>query len=302
MTKEIYSELNSAQEIIYTPSMITRAFPDFTHGEISNIYRVGKNCVVKRMNGIEEKYPADLIQAAYLKFIGREVPYFSYLGPGYRGPIPWSYKKNTYVLLKGWTYAYQESYKTAESKFQQQWMNSFNNVKNLEALKCLIENSNDDDSDEKVLPDVKEALGHIITPYEYCSCQAFQKQVRNLEEFEEEFSGNYQPRCKHLHWYDKFKLFQRKRTELTDDLQGRVPKLAVVWYYIPPQHMYGKGTFKILWTKDGLYSELKNWKTISSLSQWDAWDYFDRMIKKGFVPYELSAVPKLKTALLCEKS
>ena len=51
MTKEIYSELNEAQKIIYTPSMISRAFPDFVHGQISNIYRVGKNCIVKRKNG-----------------------------------------------------------------------------------------------------------------------------------------------------------------------------------------------------------------------------------------------------------
>ena len=77
MTNEIYSELNEAQKIIYTRSMISRAFPDFDHAQICTIYRVGKHCIVKRKNGLEEKYPAEDIKVAYLKFIQREVPFFS---------------------------------------------------------------------------------------------------------------------------------------------------------------------------------------------------------------------------------
>ena len=301
MTKEIYHELNEAQKIIYTPSMISRAFPDFVHGQISNIYRVRKDCVVKRLDGTEEKYEAESIKVAYLKFIQRDVPFFSYLGPDYRGPIPWSYKRNTYILLKGWNYAYQGSTKTSEARMQRLWINSFNNVKNIEALKCLVENSNDDDPDDTVLPDTKEAIGHVITPYNYCSCQAFQKQCRNIDEFKEEFYEDYQPCCKHLNWYDKFKLFQRKRNELTEDLGGRTPMKVVLWFYIPPEKQYQKGMFKLWWTTKGMYSDISNWKQITSLSQWDAWNYFDRMLEKGFVPYESSTVPKLKS-MLCGKS
>ena len=300
MTKEIYSELNEAQKIIYTPSMISRAFPDFVHGQISNIYRVAENCVVKRIDGTEQRYEAEKIKVAYLKFIQRDVPYFSYLGPSYRGPIPWGYKRNTYILLKGWNYAYQGSNKTPEAKLQQLWINSFNNLKNIEALKAVLENSNDDDPDDTVLPDTKESLGHVITPYGYCSCQAFQKQVKNLDEFKEEFYDEYQPSCKHLHWYDNFKLFQRKRNEVTEDLAGRTPMKTVLWFYIPPVKQYQKGTFKLWWTTKGMYSDISNWKQITSLSQWDVWNYFDRMLEKGFVPYEGSTVPKLKS-MLCEK-
>ena len=301
MTQEIYDELNNAQKIIYTPSMISRAYPDFNHGQICTIYRVGENCIVKRKNRIEEKYDTGKIKIAYLEFMQRDIPFFSYLGPNYRGPIPWPYKPNTYILLKGWNYEYQGSHKNAEAKMQQLWINSFNNLKNIDALKAILENSNDDDSDETILPDTKQALGHIITPYKYCSCQAFQKQLKNLNQFKGEFYDQYEPSCKHLHWYDKFKLFQRKRNELTEDLSGRVPMKAVLWFYIPPEKQYQKGKFKIWWTTKGLYSDISNWKQINSLSQWDAWNYFDRMLDKGFIPYEGSTVPKLKS-MLCEKS
>ena len=301
MTNEIYSELNEAQKIIYTRSMIGRAFPDFDHGQICTIYSVGKNSIVKRKNGIEEKYPAEDIKVAYLKFIQREVPFFSYLGPNYRGPIPWPYQSNTYILLKGWNYAYQGSHKTPEARMQQLWANSFSNLKSIESVKSVLDNLNDDDPDDEGLEDTEKALGHIMTPYKYCSCQAFQKQLKNLDQFKEEFYENYQPMCKHLHWYDNFKLFQRKRNELAEDLGGRPPMNVVIWFYVPPAKQYQKGTFKLWWTTKGLYSDICNWKQINSLSQWDAWNYFDRMLEKGFIPYEASTVPKLKS-ILCGKS
>ena len=301
MTNEIYSELNEAQKIIYTRSMISRAFPDFDHAQICTIYRVGKHCIVKRKNGIEEKYPAENIKVAYLKFIQREVPFFSYCGPGYRGPIPWSHQPNTYILLKGWHYAYEGSHKTPEALMQRSWINSFNTLKSIESVKSLLDNLNDDDPKDEGLDDTEKALGHIMTPYKYCSCQAFQKQLKNLDQFKEEFYENYQPMCKHLHWYDNFKLFQRKRNELAEDLGGRPPMNVVIWFYVPPAKQYQKGTFKLWWTIKGLYSDICNWKQINSLSQWDAWSYFDRMLEKGFAPYEGSIVPKLKLKL-CEKS
>ena len=187
MTNEIYSELNEAQKIIYTRSMISRAYPDFDPGQICTIYRVGSKCIVKRKNGIEEKYPAENIKVAYLKFIQREVPFFSYCGPGYRGPIPWSHQPNTYILLKGWHYAYEGSHKTPEALMQRSWIDSFNNLKSIESVKNLLENSNDDDPEDERLDDTKKSLGHIMTPYKYCSCQAFQKQLKNLDEFKDEF-------------------------------------------------------------------------------------------------------------------
>ena len=75
---------------------------------------------------------------------------------------------------------------------------------------------------------------------------------------------------------------------------------TVLWFYIPPVKQYQKGTFKLWWTTKGMYSDISNWKQITSLSQWDVWNYFDRMLEKGFVPYEGSTVPKLKS-MLCEK-
>ena len=77
MTNEIYSELNEAQKIIYTRSMIGRAYPDFDPGQIYTIYRSGQNCIVKRKNGIEEKYDIGKIKITYLEFMQREIPFFS---------------------------------------------------------------------------------------------------------------------------------------------------------------------------------------------------------------------------------
>ena len=293
MAKEIYSELNEAQKIIYTESMIGRAYPDFVFGNISNIYRVGENCVVKRLDGSEQRYAAEKIKFNYLKFIGREVSYFSCLGPNYRGPIPLTFKKNTYALLKGWNYAYKDSHKTPESKMQQLWIDSLNNLKSLENVKCFLENMNDDDPEENIIPDIKESLGHIIVPGESCSCQAFQKQLRHADEFKEEFYEEYEPNCKHLHWYDKFKIFQKRRTDLRNKLDGKNPMQIALWFYTPPDYNYGKGTFQIWWTRDGMYGD--NWKPYKPLTQFEAWDYLDKMIENGFLPFEGSLFPKIKS-------
>ena len=97
------------------------------------------------------------------------------------------------------------------------------------------------------------------------------------------------------------KLTHLKHHELIEDLGAKPPMNVVLWFYVPPVKQYGKGQFKIWWTRKGLYSDITNWKEIKGLSQWDAWTYFDRMLEKGFVPYEGSIVPKLKLKL-CGKS
>ena len=61
------------------------------------------------------------------------IPFFSYCGPGYRGPIPWSHQPNTYILLKGWHYAYEGSHKTPEALMQRSWIDSFNNLKSIDS-------------------------------------------------------------------------------------------------------------------------------------------------------------------------
>jgi len=295
--KETYSELNAAQQIIYTPSMIGRAFSDFEFGDISGIYRVGSKCVVLRNDGYEWSYPAGDIREAYTKFIGREVPFFDYLGPNYRGPIPWTHKPNTFVLLKGWHYSSKDSYKKPEAQMQRSWIDSFNNLTDLNSLKAIVENFNDDDPDEAVIPDTKEALGHVITPDKYCSCQAFQKQLNNLDEFREEFSKDYQPTCKHLVWYKLFRNFQKKRIDLTNSLPGGEQRKVAVWFYTPMTNgsTSPNGTFQLWWTRDGLYSKDPNsWTKYKSLTQYDAWEYLFKMIDKGFIPYEGSLHPKVQ--------
>ena len=301
--KETYSELNEAQQIIYTPSMIGRAFPDFEFGDISGIYRVGTKCVVLRNDGFEWSYPAEDIKKAYRNFIGREVSFFDYLGPDYRGPVPWAHKSNTFVLLKGLHYASKDSYQKPEAQMQRLWIDSFNNLKTIQELTAVIENSNDDDSDEAILPDTKEALGHVMTPNHHCSCQAFQKQLKNLDAFKEEFSEDYQPTCKHLVWYKLFRKFQTKRTELIDNLPGGEKNNVAVWFYTPMTNGSTSpyGTFQIWWTRDGLYSkDINSWKKYKSLTQYDAWKYLFKMIDTGFIPYEGSLYPKIKQ--LHEKS
>ena len=299
MTKELYSELNEAQKFIYTPSMIGRTFENFDFSNICTIYTYTiktlisskQYCIVKRTNGNEEKYDAEPIKSSYSNFIKRTIPFFSYLGPNYRGPIPWINNKNTYILLKGWNYLYENSYKTPEAIMQRKWINSFNNIKDLNVLKTFLENSNDDDPEEEIIPDVKESLGHVIVPGKTCSCKAFQKQSNNLDLFKEEFGSDYKPYCKHLVWYDNFKKFQLERQILRDKLEGKIESKVSLWFYTPSPQKFGKGIFKIYYTDQGIYS--KQFKTVKNLTQDDAWEYFTRMIKAGYLPYEGSLVPKI---------
>lgn len=304
--KETYSELNAAQQIIYTPTMIGRAFSEFEYGDISGIYRVGTKCVVVQSDGYEWNFPAEEIRKAYKKFIGREVPFFDYLGPKYRGPLPWQHKENTFILLKGWHYSSQGSYKKSEAQMQRLWVDGFNNLKGLGELQAILENSNDDDPEEEVLPDVREALGHVIKPNEYCSCKAFQKQLNNLDEFKDEFSDDYKPTCKHLIWYELFKRYQKERTNLLANLPGGKQDKIAVWFYTPMINGSNSpyGVFQIWWKddtgKDLDSKDADNWKKYKPLTQYDTWKYLFKMVEKGFIPYEGSLYPKVQK--LHEKS
>ena len=56
--EKLYTELNVAQQFIYTASNIGRAYPDFDYSDIAGIYKRDHYCLVVRTDGSEELYKA----------------------------------------------------------------------------------------------------------------------------------------------------------------------------------------------------------------------------------------------------
>ena len=54
--EKLYTELNVAQQFIYTASNIGRAYPDFDYSDIAGIYKRDQYCLVVRTDGSEELY------------------------------------------------------------------------------------------------------------------------------------------------------------------------------------------------------------------------------------------------------
>jgi hypothetical protein len=231
-----------------------------------------------------------------MNFIRREVPYFSYLGPGYRGPIPWSHSQNTFILLKGYHYHDSNSNNTELAERQSLWLNNFDLIHEFEPLRCFLEDITISPYGE--VPqwiNTKKSIGHIIKPYDnYCSCGAFQKQVAYLDQLQKEL-GSWHPICKHVIWYDKYLQLSNKRTELRQKNPNQ--KKIVAWQYIPKEKGSSElnGIFNLFFTEKGLYASAEDWKKIpTQMTEKDAWTMFNKALEKKYLPYHISEATRLK--------
>ena len=297
MIKKLHTELNSAQQLIYRPSNIRRAFKENGYGEfddtdLASIHLHNSSCVIVYRDGTEKTIDSSLVQNAYMNFIRREVPFFNYLGPNHRGPLAWKHSPNTFIMLKGF------HYQNPLAEKQSLWLNDFDLIYEFEPLRCFLE-------DITLTPygevpqwiNTKKAIGHIIKPHDnYCSCGAFQKQVAYLDDLQKEL-GAWHPICKHLIWFDKYLEYLNARTNLRESLKNFNENNIVAWEYIPNQSntSQANGIFNLFFTQKGLYAPLEDWKKVpTQMTEYDAWKRLEDIIKNKYLPYHISKATRLK--------
>ena len=311
MITQLNTELNSAQQCIYTRTNLCRAFQDFDDSEIAGIYLRGDDCLVVRRDGSEQTYPREIIKASYAAYTNRLKDFFSYLGPNYRGPSVWH--NNAYILFKGWNYTHALGHLTSNAKLQQHWADRFIHVSDIAKITALLQ-SDQTDIGHLVAPDGMRLTNRPIdmdaelddgseqrTMFgePSCSCGSFQRQLSNLSTFQEEIQG-FKPWCIHLTWFNKYRELLCKRTEARNASPSGTPEKCVAWWYAPPKDAISNGRFVLLYTNQGAQAPLTHWRTYKPnevFTQHHAWDLFFNMMEAGYVPFPGTSLPQLKTAL-----
>lgn len=313
MTKLI-TQLNQAQQLIYTKSNLRRAFQDFDDTEISAIYLRDDFVIVVRTDGSEQTYDRKVVKAAYQQFTFRLKDFFSYLGPNFRGPSIW--RNNSYIMFKGWHYSHKLGYLSQAAQMQRAWADKFIHISDKTKLVQLLQ-SDQTDLGHLVAPDgfheIDQAIdldapesdstteGESVPQLQaspYCSCGSFQRQLNNLSEFQAEIEG-YKPWCIHLTWMQRYRQLLVKRSEVRSQCRGQTAEQAVAWWYAPPEGTSNEGRFLVLYTKQGSMAPLKAWRTYKPkeiFTQHHAWDLFDNMLDNGFIPFPGTALPQLSNA------
>jgi hypothetical protein len=313
MTMQVTTELNQAQQIIYSRSNIRRAFPEFDDTEIAAINLRDDLVIVVRNDGTEQTYDRQLVKTAYQQFTFRLKDFFSYLGPNYRGPSIWH--NNAYIMFKGWHYSHALGHLSHSAQIQRSWADKFIHISDQNKLEALLQ-SDETDIGHLVAP---EGFHYIDESYSYddcdteteqvdsvkeypkdpyCSCGSFRRQLNNLSEFQAEIEG-YKPWCIHLTWMKRYRQLLVKRGEVRGNNRGQTAQHATAWWYAPPEGKSDKGRFLVLYTKHGSMAPLKAWKTYKPkeiFTQHDVWDLFDNMLDNNFVPFPGTALPQLNNA------
>ena len=311
MSTQTFTELNSAQSLIYSRSNIGRAFQGFDDSEIAGIYLRDNHCVVVRRDGSEQTYDRSLIKEAFVSYTNRLKDFFSYLGPNYRGPSVW--RNNAYVMFKGWNYTHALGHTTPNAKLQAHWADKFIHLSDPAKLTALLQSDQTDlghlvapdgmrfpdqpvdmDSELDSVSEQKQVLGQPS-----CSCGSFQRQFNNLSAFQEEIEG-FKPWCIHLTWFQKYRELLCKRTEVREAARSGVPEKCVAWWYAPPANATADGRLVLLHTKSGAQAPVTHWRTYKPkeiLTQHNAWDLFFSMLEAGYVPFPGVALPQLKSVL-----
>lgn len=318
MTTQLF-ELNPAQAAIYTRSNLRRAIPDFDETDIAAINLREDFVVVVRTDGSEQVYPREIIIAAYQEFTGRLKDFFAYLGPNYRGPSIWH--NNGYILFKGWTYGHALGHISPNAKLQAAWADKFIHIKNQTKLETLLQ-SEHADLGYLIAPDgfrymQSPELGSAVVDSQdnndesqskvdehqeyapYCSCGSFTRQMNNIQEFQREIPG-YKPTCIHLTWLEKYRQLLSERSRVRTEVPGGVVTKCVAWAYAPPEDHISKGRFLLLHTTSGSMAPISHWRTYKPnevFTQEHAWDLFFSMLGAGYVPFPLTSLPQLSTAL-----
>jgi hypothetical protein len=312
-------ELNEAQTSIYNRSNLRRAIKDFDDTEIASITLRDNLVVVVRTDGSQQTYPREIVVTAYQGFTQRLKHFFSYLGPNYRGPSIWH--NNGYVLFKGWTYGHALGHITANAKLQTSWADKFIHINDQTKLEALLQSEHTD-------------LGYLIAPEgfrymqsielgsalndstgddteshsennqlkeyaSYCSCGSFKRQLNNLADFQREIPG-YKPTCIHMTWLHKYRALLSERSRVRTELPGGAAVKCVAWAYAPPEDHISKGRFVLLHTNSGSMAPISHWRTYKSnevFTEEHAWDLFFNMLEAGYVPFPLTSLPQLSSAL-----
>jgi hypothetical protein len=311
---ELITQLNQAQQFIYTKSNLRRAFPGFDDTEIAAIHLQDTLVTVVRNDGTKQTYDRQLVKAAYQQFTFRLKDFFSYLGPNYRGPSIW--RNNAYIMFKGWHYSHKLGYLSQSAQIQRAWVDKFIHISDRTKLVQLLQ-SDQTDLGHLVAPDgfheINDAIDFDAPEPEsdaeidgvqklqaspYCSCGSFQRQLENLSTFQTEIEG-YKPWCIHLTWMQRYRQLLVKRGEVRSQCRGQVSENAVAWWYAPPEGKSDEGRFIVLYTKQGSMAPLKAWRTYKPkevFTQKHVWDLFDNMLENGFVPFPGTSLPQLKNA------
>ena len=304
MTKQLHS-LNGGQSVVYTKTNIRRAFPEFDDTGIVGIHRDADQVLVTRADGSQQTFPAKLVANAYKNFTGRLPNFFAYLGPNHRGPSIW--RNNCYVMLKGWHYQRQGMADTFNAIAQRRWIDQFTLIQDEAALVSLLDRF---DLGYLVSPDGKLkqrtdfGLGSDLDhhdepePEPFCSCGSFRRQQSCIREIQQEIP-DYQPCCKHIAWFKRFREYLVKRSELIEAQRGHSATNATAWFYAPPEIGQQHGQFSIIFTKHGQNAPITKWKYYQreqTFTEDDAWDLFDSMIDNGYVPFPHTALPSIAHA------
>ena len=301
-------ELNAAQALVYTRTNIRRAFPDFDDTDVAGIYLLDDLCRVVYRDGAQVDFPRQQIKDAYKNFTDRLPDFFSYLGPNYRGPSVWH--DNAYIMFKGWSYVHALGKNTFNARLQEKWADKFMRINDQDQLKTIL-NSDQTDLGYLVAPDglrlsappidldselVEGKQQDQMYSKPSCSCGSFQRQLNNLSALQEEIQG-FQPGCKHLTWFYKYRELLCRRTELRNSSPAYAPDKCVAWWYAPPADATSDGRFMLLYTKYGAQAPLTHWRNYKPkevFTQHDAWDLFFNMMDAGYVPFPGVSLPQLK--------
>jgi hypothetical protein len=133
----------------------------------------------------------------------------------------------------------------------------------------------------------------------YCSCGSFKRQLNNLADFQREIPG-YKPTCIHMTWLHKYRALLSERSRVRTELPGGAAVKCVAWAYAPPEDHISKGRFVLLHTNSGSMAPISHWRTYKSnevFTEEHAWDLFFNMLEAGYVPFPLTSLPQLSSAL-----
>ena len=319
MTQDLITELNQAQQLIYSRSNIRRAFPNFDDTDVAAINLRNDSVVVVYSDGVQQTYNRQAVKDAYQQFTFRLKDFFSYLGPNYRGPSIW--RNNAYVLFKGWHYSHALGYLSSAAQLQRQWADKFIHIEDKTKLETILQSDQADIGhlvapdgfhyvEQSYFDDTDDSSETATTVKQqpekkpYCSCGSFQKQLNNLAEFQAEIEG-YTPSCIHLTWIKRYRELLAKRSLVRTECRGQTAQQATAWWYAPPEGKQTEGRFLVLYTKHGSMAPLNAWRTYKPkevFTQHDAWDLFDSMLDNGFVPFPGQALPQLKNAWKTKKN
>jgi len=312
-------ELNEAQTSIYSRSNLCRAIKDFDDTEIAGITLRDNLVVVVRTDGSQQTYPREIVVTAYQEFTQRLKHFFSYLGPNYRGPSIWH--NNAYILFKGWTYGHALGHISANAKLQASWADKFIHINDQTKIEALLQSEHtdighliapegfrymqsielgsavNDASDKGTELQIKNDQSKEYTPY--CSCGSFKRQLNNLVDFQQEIPG-YKPTCIHMTWLHKYRALLSERSRVRTEIRGGAAVKCVAWAYAPPEDHSNKGRFVLLHTNSGSMAPISHWRTYKSnevFTEEHAWDLFFNMLEAGYVPFPLTSLPQLSSAL-----